>query len=76
VKEIVMNSIIDFIRALQRPTIVYVTIFSLVGLLVFLTIKFGSAETADTILKWALGVGATIIGFLFRDRVKPGGGAA
>lgn len=66
-----IKELIEFIRALQRPAVVFLVVGAIVGLAVYLVIKYGDAAMARDIMVFVLGAGGVIIGFLFRDRVKP-----
>jgi len=59
---------IDFIRALIRPYTAIVTITSVVGLGIFLVVKFADANMANQVLTFILATGATVVGFYFGER--------
>ena len=62
--------IIDLIRSLQRPFLIFGVVGTIIGLTIFLSIKFPSADLAREAFVALMATGATITGFLFRDRVK------
>lgn len=61
---------IDFIRALVRPYLIYTGWGVLLGLLVYLTVKFADADDAKMLLAFITGVVGTVVGFYVRDRIK------
>ncbi len=62
-----MNTV-DTIRGLVRPICTFLVMLALVGILVFLVVKFGSAEMAETIVAAFLILVAAISGFWFGSR--------
>ena len=62
--------IIEIIRSLQRPFVIFSTIGTLCVLTCYLVIKYPSPEMARDAIIFLLGAGSVVTGFLFRDRVK------
>jgi len=61
---------VDTIRGLVRPICTFLVMLALVGILVFLVVKFGSAEMAKDIVAAFLILVAAISGFWFGSRAQ------
>ncbi|MCK5235913.1 MAG: hypothetical protein KAR06_02920 [Deltaproteobacteria bacterium] len=63
-----MDNWIELIRALVRPYLIYSGWGTLLGLVIYLTVKFADADDAKTLLVFITGVIATVVGYYVRDR--------
>ena len=61
---------VDTIRGLVRPICTFLVMLALVGILVFLVVRFGSAEMAKDIVAAFLILVAVISGFWFGSRAQ------
>lgn len=62
--------LVEIIRALQRPTIIFLVIGSIVGIALYLVARFGDQGMARDVLLFLLGAGGIIMGFLFGERAR------
>lgn len=68
-------NVVQILRAIQRPVIIFLVIGSIVGLALYLVVRFGDPSMARDVLVFLLGAGGVIMGFLFGERARrPGGG--
>lgn len=61
---------IEFLRAFARPYTVIAVITTIIGLAVYLSIKFATPEMTRDVVIFLLGAGGTIVGFLFGERAS------
>ena len=64
-----MDKWINLIRAMVRPYLIYSGWGALLGLVIYLTVKFADADDAKMLLAFITGVVSTVVGFYVRDRV-------
>jgi len=60
--------VIEFLRAFARPYAAIVIISAIVGLGIYLGIKFGDADLARQVITAILVAGTAIISFMFGER--------
>ena len=63
-----MEDKIKFIRRLVRPTITWAVVGSVLGIGIYLAVKYGSQGMADKIVSDILVMVALIVGFWFGSR--------
>lgn len=61
-------NVIELIRAVVRPYIALATITVILGMAIFLVVKFASPDMAKLVMTFVLATSATVIGFYFGER--------
>jgi len=62
---------INAIKCLVRPVVTYLVILALVGIVVFLVVKFADAEMAKTVVVAFLTLVTAVTAFWFGQRTPP-----